>query len=175
MSGARGEAADGGDVHPEDEHASGPEGGTEPTSTPDERAEPAEGIDLVAVLGASVELSPQVLRLYIPNRDRHSSEFGCQRKWVLEAANLLAIYHRGRCDHVARGGGRMVRPGQRHDRVGESDSGLHLREARPLREAFAGTAAIPPSTRSRDGSGRSSPEFDGDFYRINQYDPSEKT
>ena len=46
-------------------------------------------IDLGDALGASGEMSPQVLTLYIPNKDRVGREFGTQRKWVLEAAELL--------------------------------------------------------------------------------------
>lgn len=48
-------------------------------------------IDIGAAIGAiPSNISTQVLRLYIPNKDRHSKEFGTQRKWVLEAANLLS-------------------------------------------------------------------------------------
>jgi len=47
-------------------------------------------LDLGEALGASGETSPQVLTLYIPNKDRAGREFGTQRKWVLRAAELLA-------------------------------------------------------------------------------------
>ena len=45
---------------------------------------------LAEAIGASDETSIQVLTLYIPNKDCHNAEFGHQRKWVLEAAGLLA-------------------------------------------------------------------------------------
>ena len=47
-------------------------------------------IDLVVELGAAAAASHQVLRLYIPDCDRQGEELGSQRKWVLEAAELLA-------------------------------------------------------------------------------------
>ncbi len=46
--------------------------------------------DLGESLGASEATSTQILTLYIPNKNREGLEFGTQRKWVLEAANLLA-------------------------------------------------------------------------------------
>ena len=47
-------------------------------------------LDLGSALGASEAASTQILTLYIPNKDRDGNEFGAQRKWVLEAARLLA-------------------------------------------------------------------------------------
>lgn len=37
-------------------------------------------LDLGEMLGASGETSPQILTLYIPNKDRAGQEFGTQRK-----------------------------------------------------------------------------------------------
>jgi len=45
---------------------------------------------LASMMGASEGTSTQVLTLYIPNKDRDNMEIGNQRKWVLEAAKLLA-------------------------------------------------------------------------------------
>src|SRR5579862_7100545 len=53
-------------------------------------ADEEQPLDLAKALGASQEPSTQVLSLYIPNKDRDGKEFGTQRKWVLEAAALLA-------------------------------------------------------------------------------------
>jgi hypothetical protein len=47
-------------------------------------------LDLGVELGAAAAVSHQVLRLYIPDCDRQGVELGSQRKWVLEAAELLA-------------------------------------------------------------------------------------
>jgi hypothetical protein len=48
-----------------------------------------EPLDLTEELGAVPALH-QVLVLFIPDRDRNGLELGDQRKWVLEAAQLLA-------------------------------------------------------------------------------------
>lgn len=57
-------------------------------------------LDLRSALGASRETSEQLLSLYIPDKDRNGTEFGTQRKWILEAARLL----------TAIGGGVTVMP-----------------------------------------------------------------
>ena len=54
-----------------------------------------EAFDLAAALGASDASSPQLLTLYIPNKDLDGREFGTQRLWVLEAARLLAEFGGG--------------------------------------------------------------------------------
>lgn len=41
------------------------------------------------ILGADEDVSHQTLTLYIPDKDRNNHEIGTQRKWVLEAAELL--------------------------------------------------------------------------------------
>ncbi len=47
-------------------------------------------LDLAAALGAEPEVGFQVLTLYIPDKDRAGVEYGSQRRWVLDAAQLLA-------------------------------------------------------------------------------------
>jgi hypothetical protein len=47
-------------------------------------------IDLAAALGVLEAPSQQTLTLYIPDRDREGHEIGTQRRWVIEAAELLA-------------------------------------------------------------------------------------
>jgi hypothetical protein len=154
------------------EHGTDHEGKNVTGSPSEEQSIAANEIDLVAALGASIELSPQVLRLYIPDKDRHSNEFGCQRKWVLEASSLLAKI----------GGGVTMLPpseGGWYDRENDSivwESPIlvytyvkpdlfekHLPELRRFlhrlgRETNQGEVAL---------------EFDGDFYRINEYDAPE--
>lgn len=51
---------------------------------------PKGSLDLGKTLGASIQTSAQVVTLYIPNKDKNGLEFGTQRKWVLEAAEILA-------------------------------------------------------------------------------------
>jgi hypothetical protein len=58
-------------------------------------SQPGEGagdgpLDLAAALGAEAAFSTQALTLYIPNKDRAGQEIGTQRRWVLEAIDLLA-------------------------------------------------------------------------------------
>ena len=50
---------------------------------------PSESLGLGEALGASEETSEQMLALFIPSKDEDGREFGTQRKWVLEAAELL--------------------------------------------------------------------------------------
>jgi hypothetical protein len=47
-------------------------------------------VDLASVLGAEPEPSIQILALYIPDKDRAGVEDGSLRRWVLDAAQLLA-------------------------------------------------------------------------------------
>jgi hypothetical protein len=47
-------------------------------------------LSLADALGAKDGFSHEMLTLYIPDKDRNNQEIGTQRKWVLEAANLLA-------------------------------------------------------------------------------------
>jgi hypothetical protein len=47
-------------------------------------------VDLAAELGAEPEAGIQILTLYIPDKDRTGVEYGSQRRWVLDAAQLLA-------------------------------------------------------------------------------------
>ena len=56
-------------------------------------SEPVEDdieLNLADGIGSQEDLSFQVLTLYIPDKDRDNAEIGNQRKWVLEAAELLA-------------------------------------------------------------------------------------
>ncbi|MBL8795094.1 MAG: hypothetical protein JNM56_14390 [Planctomycetia bacterium] len=52
-------------------------------------------IDLAAALGADAGVSAQCFTVYIPNKDRNGHEIGNQRKWVLEAIQLLSNLNGG--------------------------------------------------------------------------------
>ena len=47
-------------------------------------------LDVAQALGADPTTSEQCFTIYIPNKDQHGNAIGNQRKWVLEAINLLA-------------------------------------------------------------------------------------
>ena len=52
-------------------------------------------LDLAAALGADGDISTQQIALYIPNKDQHGRELGTQRRWVLEAIQLLCELNGG--------------------------------------------------------------------------------
>lgn len=49
-----------------------------------------DNLDLAKFLGAEANYSMDRLTIYIPDRDQDGAEFGTQRRYVLEAAQLLA-------------------------------------------------------------------------------------
>ncbi|MEZ0368261.1 MAG: hypothetical protein ACAI44_04155 [Candidatus Sericytochromatia bacterium] len=126
-------------------------------------------MDLADELGASEQTSPQVLSLYIPNKDRDGHEFGTQRKWVLEAADLLARLGGGVTIMPAVEGGWLnpdqneiiwehpvivytyIKPDLFEQGLPELRAFLH----RMGRETRQGEVAV---------------EFDGAFYRILEFD-----
>ena len=148
------------------------EGETDAVSPSEEQSQTAEDIDLVAALGASIELSPQELRLYIPNKDRHGNEFGCQRKWVLEASSLLAKIG---------GGVTMLPPAEGGWYDHENDTIVW--ESPILVYTYVKPDLFirhPPELRRflhrvgrETNQGEVAFEFDGDFYRTNEYDAPE--
>ena len=136
---------------------------------PGGRADELE-IDLGDALGAAGEMSPQVLTLYIPNKDRLGREFGTQRKWVLEAAELLAQIGGGVTIMSPTEGGWLnedtgtivwEHPVQVYSYVKADRFSARLAELRRFlhdlgRETDQGEVAF---------------EFDGEFYRITEFDP----
>jgi hypothetical protein len=46
-------------------------------------------LDLAGAFGAEADVSTQSFAIYVPNKDREGREIGNQRKWVLEALELL--------------------------------------------------------------------------------------
>lgn len=127
-------------------------------------------IDLGAVLGAASGDSHEVLVLFIPDRDRDGNEIGDQRKWVLEAAELLAKIGGGvSIEPPIEGGwldeerGRIVwerpvrvftyvHPEAFEERLGELRAFLH-RLGRDTRQGEVGV------------------EFSGGFWRIREFEP----
>jgi hypothetical protein len=126
-------------------------------------------MDLSSILGTNGGISVQCLTLYIPDRDRQGREFGSQRKWILEAARLLARM----------GGGVTIMPAFEGGWLAEDRELVWDRPVlvytfiRP--DSFL--AALPDLRTFLHSLGRETNqgevvfEFDGRFYRIAQFDP----
>lgn len=127
-----------------------------------------ETVSLAEEMGASEETSVQVLTLYIPNKDCHNTEFGNQRKWVLEAARLLAKI----------GGGVTVMPPAEGGWV--DHSGGIIWESPVIVYSFIKPNLFVeqlPALREflhrmgrETNQGEVAFEFDGWFYRITEFD-----
>ncbi len=125
-------------------------------------------VDIGTALGASDATSPQVLTLYIPNKDRDGNEFGTQRKWVLEAGELLAEF----------GGGVTIMPACEGGWWNESSRTL-IWEAPVLVYTYIKDEAFVqglPRLRAflhrlgrETRQGEVAVEFDGRFYRITSF------
>jgi len=53
------------------------------------------GLDLTSALGADGGVSQQCFSVYIPNKDKNGNEIGDQRRWVLDARQLLCEINDG--------------------------------------------------------------------------------
>src|SRR5947207_291473 len=60
----------------------------------EEAVEPAS-VNLSDAVGAEPSFSIQCFTVYIPNKDKSDQEFGTQRRWVLEAIELLSAINGG--------------------------------------------------------------------------------
>ncbi|MBI5518310.1 MAG: hypothetical protein HY909_31355 [Deltaproteobacteria bacterium] len=126
-------------------------------------------VDLAAALGASVATSTQILTLYVPNKDRDGREFGTQRRWVLEAASLLAEM----------GGGVTVMPPCEGGWWNEGTRTLvweapvvvytYIKPDAFVRELPRLRALLHRLGRETN-QGEVGVEFDGRFYRINTFE-----
>ena len=128
----------------------------------------SEPLDLGKALGATSKASLQLLRLYIPNKDRYSKEFGTQRKWVLEASNLLATI----------GGGVTIMPPVEGGWVDENKLIVwehpiivysFIREKEFLENLPKLREFLHRLGRETD-QGEIAVEFNNEFYRITNYD-----
>lgn len=61
----------------------------------DEAATDSLSVSLADALGAEPGFSIQCFTVYIPNKDKNDQEFGTQRRWVLEAIELLSVINGG--------------------------------------------------------------------------------
>jgi hypothetical protein len=128
-----------------------------------------EELDLAQVLGAQESYSTKKLTLYIPDKDRDGAEFGTQRRYILEAAQLLARI----------GGGVSIMPAIEGGWLNPETNQI-VWERPVVVYTFVRPAefvALFPELRSflhrlgrETRQGEIAAEFDGTFYRIVQYD-----
>lgn len=128
-------------------------------------------VDIAAALGANATNSVQRLTLYVPNKDREGNEIGTQRKWVLEAASILAEL----------GGGFTILPPVEGGWVDPEGTTIWeepvLVYTYIIPERFL--AALPRLREFLHRLGRETMqgevafEFDGLFYRIIEFDAEE--
>jgi hypothetical protein len=126
-------------------------------------------IDIASSLGAEEAASKQVLTLYIPDRDRENNEIGTQRKWVLEAAELL----------VKIGGGVTIMPPTEGGWYDEQNN-VTIWERPIMVYTYVKTdqfIQLLPELRAflhrlgrETNQGEVAVEFDQRFYRITKYD-----
>ncbi len=142
---------------------------TETTSDSDRDLE----VDLADALGASNVASDQILTLYIPDKDREGEELGTQRKWVLDAADLLARI----------GGGVTIMPPAEggwfdtdNDRVIWERPVVVYTYVKPdlFLERLSDLRVFLHRLGREANQGEIVVEFDGAFYRITKFDPAEE-
>jgi hypothetical protein len=126
-------------------------------------------IDLSDALGAE-GVSSQCFSIYVPDKDRQGNEFGNQRKWVLEAIQMLSEINGGATAMPPVEGGWL------------SDQNEIIWENPVVVYSFiqpdAFVANLPRIREFLHRMGRETNqgevacEFDGRFYRIRSYDPA---
>ena len=135
----------------------------------DPEAEPDLDLDIAEALGAAEDPGSQVLTVYVPDKDREDREYGEQRKWVLAFAELLNKI----------GGGVTVMPpaeggwfDEENQRAIWERTVLVYTYIRPksFRDRLPDLRALLRRFGRETGQGEVVVEFDGDFYRIRQYD-----
>ena len=134
--------------------------------------EESRPMDLGAALGAEEGFSTQCFSVYVPNKDRDGHEFGNQRKWVLEAIQLLSEINGGATAMPPVEGGWL------------SDEGEIVWENPVVVYSFVHPDRFAESLpRVREflhrlgretGQGEIAFEFDDIFYRIRTFDKSRR-
>ena len=128
-------------------------------------------LDLAEAVGADRGTSVQTLTLYIPDRDQNGVEIGDQRRWVLEAAQLLG----------AIGGGVTIEPPVEGGWYNQS-AGRFVWERPVLMYTYVHPERFVsrlPDLRSflhrlgrETRQGEVAFEFDGQFFRVRKFEES---
>lgn len=128
-------------------------------------------LDLAGEIGSSDSFSIQQLTLYIPQKDKHDNELSDQRRWVEEAAKILADI----------GGGCTILPPV--EGVWKSPEGKLIWEKPILMYSYVDPdKLVSQLARLRSflhklgretEQGQVAFEFDGEFHLISEYDPEE--
>jgi hypothetical protein len=122
-------------------------------------------VTLAEALGADGGTSVQAFSIYVPDKDRYGNEIGNQRKWVLEALELLGEIN----------GGATAMPSC--EGVWRNDEGDVIREhpVVVVPDAFVANLDRIREFLHRMGretnQGEIAVEFDQRFYRIQRFDP----
>lgn len=129
----------------------------------------ADEFDFAAAIGAQDDYAAHCFSIYIPNKDQDGEEFGNQRKWVLEAVQLLAELS----------GGATAMPAV--EGVWRNDGGSLIREHPVVVYSYVRPTAFRaglPRVREflhrmgrETNQGEIAVEFQNRFYRIRVYDP----
>jgi hypothetical protein len=127
-------------------------------------------VNLAEALGAGEDAAVQCFTVYIPNKDKNDQEIGTQRRWVLDAIQLLSEINGGATAIPVEGGwineeGKIIleHPVIVYSFVTHPDDFIrHLPRLRAFlhqmgRETNQGEVAF---------------EFDDRFYRVRQFDPA---
>lgn len=133
---------------------------------------PNPDMDFATALGVDHGISAQCFTIYVPDKDRNGNEIGNQRRWVLEALELLGEIN---------GGATAMPPSEG---VWRNDAGNVISEhpvvvySYVVPEPFL--AGLPRLREFLHRMGRETNqgeiafEFDGCFYRIRTFDESEQ-
>jgi hypothetical protein len=137
-------------------------------SDPTPMSENPLSLNLTAALEATEGISTQCFTVYVPNNDKNDVEIGTQRLWVLEVIRLLSEINGG-ATAIPVEGGWINEEGKT---ILEHPVVVYSYITDPLR--FGSSLHRLRSFLHRMGKetnqGEVAFEFDGEFYRIRQFD-----
>jgi hypothetical protein len=130
-------------------------------------------LDLAGELGATEGISTQCFTVYVPNKDKHDAEIGTQRLWVLEVMRLLSEINGGATAIPVEGGwvneeGKTI---LEHPVVVY----CYVTDPARFRSSLSRLRAFLHRMGRETNQGEVAFEFDGEFYRIRQFDPPPTT